>query len=173
MGLLFGVSMGFADENLEVYVGRMEASMDRKISAFTRGAYVRYSEPEYDGYYDGGVAYNATGEYFKAQASFGMGGFRGKPTYSGSFTMGPKYSVLPQRLDLHLGGGLGYFGYWEKDGGTGKDEFYYRTPVVVEAECVAFDRVSLGYSHVVMLEDGKGVAILKWKLKLGVRILQW
>lgn len=172
LGILFGVSVGFAKQSIEVYVGRMEASMSRKPRPFD-GHYGSGYDPVYDGYYDGGVAYNATGEYFKAQASFGMGVFHEKPTYSGSFTMGPKYSVLPHLLELHVGGGMGYFGYWEDIGYPEWDEFNYRTPVLVVAEGVLFDRVSLGYSRVVLLESGRGVAILKWKLKLGVQVFSW
>jgi len=165
--------MAFADQSFEVYAGRMEASMKYRVEHPYPNKWISEYVPVYDDYYDAGVAYNATGEFFKAQGSLGMGVFHGNPTLSGSFTMGPKYSVFPHRLDLHVGGGMGYFAYWEKDDWTGKDEFYYRTPVLVEAECVAFDRVSLGYSHVAMLKDGRGAAILKWKLKLGVRIVQW
>jgi len=119
------------------------------------------------------VAYNATGEYFKAQGSFGMGVFHGNPTLSGSFTMGPKYSLFPHYLDLHVGGGMGYFAYWGTINSTGQTAYRYRTPLLLEAEGVAFDRVSLGYSHVVAMASGAGTARLKWKLKLGVRIFQW
>ena len=172
LGLLVGVSVGFAKQSLDVYVGRMEASLKRKPRPFN-GLYSSGSDPVYDGYYDGGVAYNMTGDYFKAQVSFGMGVFHANPTYSGSFTMGPKYSVLPHLLELHVGAGMGYFGYTEDYDGSWPDEFNYRTPIVAEAECVAFDRVSLGYSRVVMLADGRGVALLKWKLKSGVQVLRW
>jgi hypothetical protein len=172
LGLLFGATSGFAEQNLEVYAGRMEASMKYRIEHPYTNKWISEYVPIYDGYYDGGVAYNAMGEYFKAQASLGMGIYHEKPTLSGSFTMGPKYSVFPKLLDLHVGAGMGYFAYWEKDS-WGKEEFYCRTPIVIEAEGVVFDRVSLGYSHVVMLKDGQGAAILKWKLKLGVRVVQW
>ena len=102
-----------------------------------------------------------------------MGVYHDAPTYSGSFTMGPKYSVLPHILDLHVGGGMGYFGYWEDIGYPEEDEFDYRTPIILEAEGVVFDRVSLGYSRYFNGSDGRGNARLKWKLKLGVRLFSW
>lgn len=173
LGLLFGASLGFAKQSLEVYVGRMEAALTSKERPFTGGSYVGTYDFVYDGYYDGGVAYNMTGEYFKAQTSFGMGVFHDRPTYSGSFTMGPKYSVLPHLLDLHVGGGMGYFGYWEDIGYPEGDEFNYRTLIILEVEGVVFDRVSLGYSRYFKGSDGRGNARLKWKLKLGVRLFVW
>lgn len=165
--------MGFAKQSLEIYVGRMEAALTVKSRPFTGGSYVGTYDFVYDGYYDGGVAYNATGEYFTAQASFGVGVFHEKPTYSGSFTMGPKYSVFPHLLDLHVGAGMGYFGYTEDYNGVWTDEFNYRTPIIVEAEGMVFDRVSLGYSHYFKASDGRGTARLKWKLKLGVQVFPW
>lgn len=155
--VLFGVSVGFAKQNLEVYVAGSEVG------------YARWDTGQTGGFYEGGIDWNLEGTYFKVQVGYGAGTFRSDICYAGNVTMGPKLTVVPGRLDLHLGVGAGYFGY-VKEAFTPPNiivgEFTHTFPLHAGMEAVLFDRLSL--SWVKFFDEA-----IDWKLKLGVQVFSW
>ena len=135
LGLLFGATVGFARQNLELYFAGSEVE------------YTRMDTGQSSGFYEGGIDWNLEGRYFKIQVGYGAGSFRSDICYAGNGTLGPRLTVVPHRLDLNLGAGAGYFGYVKESFAPpiANSEFTHTIPLHAGMEAVLFDRLSLSW----------------------------
>jgi hypothetical protein len=156
LGVLLGATVGFARQNLDVYFAGSEVM------------YSRMDVSNSSGFYEGGIGWNLEGRYFKGQVGFGAGSFRSDICYAGNVTLGPRLTVVPHRLDLNLGAGVGYFGYVKETFAPSivNGEFKHTLPLHAGMEAVLFERVSLSW----MKFFGEA---LDWKLKAGIQVIQW
>lgn len=147
-------------------------SLENQLGVYFAGSEVSYSELDVAGsapLYEAGISYALSMKYFKASASAGVGQFRTNPSFTAGMVAGPKVTLLARKLDVGLGMGLGYLGYYkyvETAPGILTKEFTSDQPVLVSLDAALFDRLDASL-------EGHWNSDSWWRLKLGARVLSF